>query len=146
MHVCSLIKDNELLENYDEIMKKVKYILKKEFDSEPVYNEKYLKAKIKSYDGKINTNFQNNKILKEGTQCICLSVILNDSVFKAGSNYYIQVFLEDCKYVVKEKMMYKHIIDDVQISFDTDIENLVEKISNEEKSDKENSNEENSDK
>ena len=71
---------------------------------------------------------------------------MNDSVFKAGSNYYIQVFLEDCKYVVKEKMMYKHIIDDVQISFDTDIENLVEKISNEEKSDKENSNEENSDK
>ena len=31
--------------------------------------------------------------------------------------------------------MYKHIIDDVQISFDSDIENLVEKNSNEEKSD-----------
>ena len=103
MHVCSFIKDNELLENYDEIMKKVKNILKKEFDSEPVYNEKYLKAKIKSYYGKINTNVQNNKILKEGTKCICLSVILNDYVFKADSNYYIQVFLEDYKYVVKEK-------------------------------------------
>ena len=145
MHVCSFIKDNELLENYDDIMRKVKNILKKEFDSEPVYNEKYLKAKIKSYYGKINTNIQNNKVLKEGTQCICLSVILNDYVFKAESNYFIQVFLEDCKYVVKEKTMYKHIIDDVQISFDSDIENLVEKNSNEEKSDKENSNEENSD-
>ena len=145
MHICSLIKGNELLENYDEIMKKVKNILKKEFDSEPVYNEKYLKAKIKSYDGKINTNFENKEILKEGTQCICLSVILNDYVFKSDSNYNIQVFLEDCKYVVKEKTMYKHIIDDVQISFDSDIENLVEKNSNEEKSDKENSNEENSD-
>ena len=28
--------------------KKIKNSLKKEFDSEPVYNEKYLKAKIKS--------------------------------------------------------------------------------------------------
>ena len=126
-------------------MKKVKNILKREFDSEPVYHEKYLKAKIKSYYGKINTNVQNNNILKEGTQCICLSVILNDYVFKADSIYYIQAFLEDCKYVVKEKTMQKHIIDEVQISFDSDIENLVEKNSNEEKSDKENSNEENSD-
>ena len=32
-------------------------ILKKAFDSEPVYYEKYLKTKIKSYEGKINVNF-----------------------------------------------------------------------------------------
>ena len=67
---------------------KKKYIIKKEFDSEPVYNEKYLKAKIKSYNGKINTNFHNNKIPREGSQFICLSVILIDSVFRTGKNYY----------------------------------------------------------
>ena len=62
-----------------------------------MYNEKYLEAKIKYWNGKINTNFQNNKILKDGSQCIYLSVILIDSVFRAGSNYYLQVFLEECK-------------------------------------------------
>ena len=36
-------------------MEKVKISMKKEFDSEPVYNERYLKAKIRSYNGKINT-------------------------------------------------------------------------------------------
>ena len=40
---------------------------------------------------------------KESSQFICLSVILNDSVFKTGKIYYPQVFLEECKYVVKEK-------------------------------------------
>ena len=45
-----LVKDDELLEKYSEIRKR----LKSELESEPVYNEKYLKAKIKSYDGKIN--------------------------------------------------------------------------------------------
>ena len=54
---------------------KVKNSFKREFDSEPVYDEKYLKAKIKFYNGKINTNFQNNKIPREGFQFICLSVI-----------------------------------------------------------------------
>ena len=43
-----LIKEDELLEKYNEIWKKVKNIIKKEFDSEPVYNEKNLKAKIKN--------------------------------------------------------------------------------------------------
>ena len=50
---------------------KVENGLKKELDNEPVYNEKYLKAKIKSYNEKMNTNFYNNKIPKEGSQFIC---------------------------------------------------------------------------
>ena len=75
------IKDDKLLEKYNEIWEKVKNIIRKEFDSEAVYNEKYLKARIKSYKGKFNTNFQNNKIPKESSQFICLSVILIDSVW-----------------------------------------------------------------
>ena len=60
-----LIKDDELLEKYNEIWSKVNISIKKEFDNKPVYNEKYLKGKIKSYNGKINTNFHNNKIPRE---------------------------------------------------------------------------------
>ena len=51
-------------------MGKVKNSLKKEFDSEPVYNEKYLKAKIKRYNGKIDTSFHNHKTPKESSQFI----------------------------------------------------------------------------
>ena len=40
-------------------------------------------------------NFHNDKILKEGSQCICLSVILTDSVYRKDKNSYPQVFLED---------------------------------------------------
>ena len=81
------IKDDELLEKYNEIWKKVKNSNKKEFDSELVYNEKYLKSIIKSYIGKINTNFHNNKITKQSSKLICLSVILINSVFRTGKNY-----------------------------------------------------------
>ena len=57
-HMTFLIKEFELLGKYNEIGEKVKNSIEKEFDSEPVCNEKYLKARIKSYNGKINTNFQ----------------------------------------------------------------------------------------
>ena len=132
-YMSFLIKDDELLEKYNEIWEKVKNSIRKEFDSEPVYNEKYLKAKIKSYNGKINTNSHNNKITKEGSQFICLSVILIDSVFRAGENYYPQLLLEECKYVVKEKKMPECITHDIEISSDhSDREDSDEEIFNEE--------------
>ena len=46
-----------------------------------------------------------------------------DSVFRTGENYYPQVFLEECKYVVKGKKIPKYIIDDIEISSDSDREN-----------------------
>ena len=39
-----LIKDESLLAKCNEIWNKVSNIIKKEFDSKPVYNEKYLKT------------------------------------------------------------------------------------------------------
>ena len=55
-------------------------------------------------------------------------------VFRTGKNYYPQIFLEECKYFVKEKKMSEYITDDIEISFDD---------SGREDSDEENINEEN---
>ena len=91
-YISFFIRDDEFFEKYNEVWEKVKNSLKKEFDSEPVYNEKYLKAKTKSCNGKINTIFHNNNIPKEGSQFICLSVLSIDSAFRIGKNYYPGVF------------------------------------------------------
>ena len=49
-------------------MEKGQNTIDKEFHSAAVYNEKYLKATIKSYNGKISdNNFHDNKIPKEGS-------------------------------------------------------------------------------
>ena len=52
---------------------------------------------------KLTQIFINNNIPREGSLFIGLSIILIDSVFRTGKNYYPQVLLEECKYVVKEK-------------------------------------------
>ena len=72
------------------------------------YNEKCLKTEIKSFEGKINTSFHSDKVPKECSQCICVSMILIDSVYKIGKNY-PQVFLEECKYVAQEKKIPEYI-------------------------------------
>ena len=66
----------------------------------------------------MDTTFHNDKISKEGSHCIFLSVKFIDSVLKRGKNYYPQVFLEECKYFAKEKKFEKVIIDDTEISSD----------------------------
>ena len=42
-----LMKDKKLLAKYNEVWKKVSRIIKHEFDSKPVYNEKYQNTKKK---------------------------------------------------------------------------------------------------
>ena len=51
---------------------KLKISSKKNFIVNQLYNDKYLKAEIKSYHKKINTNFHNDKIPKVGSSFICL--------------------------------------------------------------------------
>ena len=140
-----------LLIKYDKIFKKYKIwekltnITYKEFDSNPVYNEKYIKAKTKFYNKKTNTNFRGNQIEipNESLECVCLSVILLDSVYRKDNKYFPQVFLEEYKYVVNEKKLHNYITDDAQISSDSDEEDLLQKTQIEKNSDyEENSNEE----
>ena len=57
-YMCFSIKDDELLEKYKKIQDKVTKSMEKGFDNEPVEKEKYIKTKIKSYEGKINKTFQ----------------------------------------------------------------------------------------
>ena len=64
-----------------------------------------------------------------------------DSVFRTGKNYY-QLFLES-KYVVKEQKIPKNIIDDKEISSDSDKKNCDRENSDEENSDEKNFDEEN---
>ena len=57
-----------------------------------------------------------------------------DSNFKTDKNYYPQVFLKECQYVIKEKKGHNYITDDVEISSDSD-EEILEKIQMEKNSD-----------
>ena len=81
-----------------------------------MYNGKYLKTKVKSYDDKVNTNFNKNEIPTEGDHCVRLSIILIDFVSKIDKYYYTQIFLEECKSVVKETKMSNFIDEDILLT------------------------------
>ena len=115
-----LIKDDEVGEKYEQIWDVIKNKLKIIFDSEPVYEYKYLKAKVKEYDCMIKTNFLNNSMPKENMHYTCIACITIDSVMKMDKKYFLQVYLEECKYKIKKIQMSRFINAELDSDSDSD--------------------------
>ena len=81
-----LIEDDDLLEKY-AIWDKVSTDIKKEFDSEPVYNTEFFKTKIKSHGNEF-TYFYDREIPKVDSNHNCLAVINLDYALRKDDKYY----------------------------------------------------------
>ena len=99
-----------------------------EFDKEPVYgnNHKYIKTKIKMYEDRVNTNFQDKKVLRENASYKYLSLIMLDSVIRVNKKYYPQTLLEECKYVIRNL-----INDDLDLSLSDELDESYNQFYNE---------------
>ena len=87
---------------YNEIWNRIKKTLNIKFHSQPIYDEKYIKTKVKTFNDIINTVFSDNKVPKESIHYICIAAIkINiDSVIKIDTK-------KLCKYKIKKKKMVK---------------------------------------
>ena len=106
--ISFLIKDDEVWDKYDKIWDVVKDKLGIKFQTEPVYEYKYLKAKVKEFDGAIKTNLLGNNIPKENMHYTYIACTI-DSVIRINRKNHPQVYLEECKYRVKKTQMSRFI-------------------------------------
>ena len=75
----------------------------------PVYDEKYIKAKVREFNSVIKTNFLGDEIPKENVHYACIACIAIDSVVRMEKRSYPQVYLEECKYKIKKTKMPEFI-------------------------------------
>ena len=75
-----MIKDDEVWEKYDKIWDVIKNKLGIKFYSELVYEYKYLKAKVREFDGVTKTNFLGNGMPKQNMYYTCIACITFNSV------------------------------------------------------------------
>ena len=92
---------------YNEIWEKIKETLSIKFHSTPLYDEKYIKAKVREFNGAIKTNFLGDEIPKENMHYTCIARITIDSVMRMEQMNYPQVYLEECKYRMKKKKRHR---------------------------------------
>ena len=87
-----------MLDKYNEIWGKIKNTLNMQFHSMPVFNEKYIKAKVREFNGVIKTNFLGDEIPKQSMHYACIAYIAIDCVMRLEIKNYPQVYLEELKY------------------------------------------------
>ena len=74
------IEDENVYLKYNEIWNKINLILNVKFHSQPVYDDKYIKTKVKTFNNSINTLFSGDEIPTERIHYVYISAICIDSV------------------------------------------------------------------
>ena len=77
-----LIKNDKVQDKYDKIWDVIKDKLGIKFHSKPVYEYKYLEAKVRKLDGVIKKIFLGNDMPKENIHYTCIACITIDSVLR----------------------------------------------------------------
>ena len=75
-----LIKDDNVLDKYNKICDKIQNKLNIKFHSMPVYDETYIKAKVREFNSVIKANFSADKVPKGNMHYTCTACITIDSV------------------------------------------------------------------
>ena len=117
-----LIKNSEVWEKYEDIWDVIKNKLNIKFHSQPIYENKYLKAKVREFNGNIKTNFLGNNVPEENTYYTCIACITLDYVLKMSKKNYPQVYLEECKYKVKKIHTLRFINTELKLDSESDVE------------------------
>ena len=87
-----------------------------------VYDGKYLKTKVREYDGVIKTNFLGNDVPKENMHYTCIACITIDCVMRMEKKNFPQVYLEECKYKIKKMQMSRFINTELDSDSESDSE------------------------
>ena len=94
---------------YEQIWDMIKYKLNIKFHNKPIYNQKYLKAKVRGFDGVIKTNFLGNDTPKENMHYTCIDCKTIGSIMRMDNKNHPQIYLAECKYRIKKIQMYRFI-------------------------------------
>ena len=103
------IYDEKLLEKYKTIWTKTADLKNIELNALPVYDDRYIKAKIRTYGDKVYTYFCCLNVPEDDIECKYFTVIFTDSLLLSENKYYLHVHLSNCPYRAASKQMIDYL-------------------------------------
>ena len=93
------IDDVKLLEKYKAIWTKIEDLKNVKLNALPVYDDRHIETKIRTYDDKVYTNFRGLNMPEDDLECdldLEFTVISTDSLLAYENKYDSQVYLHNC--------------------------------------------------
>ena len=99
------VEDDEAYIKYNSIWNEIKELLSGiKLFSDPIYDNSYIKTKVRTFSELIKTLFDGNEIPEKRIEHACIACISIDSILKVDKKNYTQIYLEQCKYKKKRGM------------------------------------------
>ena len=90
------------------------------------YDEKYMNAKVRIFNGVIKIKFLGDEIPKEGMHYSWIACITIDFVMRIEKRNYPQVYLEECKRRMKNTKMTKFIEVELESESESELQSDIE--------------------
>ena len=103
------LDDEKLLEKYKAIWTKIEDLKNIELNALSVYEDRYVKSKIRTYGYKVYTNVCGLNVPEDDIKCESFTVISIDYLLVYESKYNLQVYLGNCAYKIVNKKMTDHL-------------------------------------
>ena len=103
------IDEEKLLQKYKAIWTKIEDFKNIELKALPVYDERYIKTKLRTYGDKAYANFRGLNVPEDDRECESFTVISIDSLLVYAYKYYLQVYLDNCFYKIVNKQMTEYL-------------------------------------
>ena len=84
---------DKLLKKYKTIWTKMENFKNIDLNALPVYDDRYVKIKIRTYGHKVYINFSGLNVPEDGVKCESFPIISIDSLLVYESKHYLQVYL-----------------------------------------------------
>ena len=103
----------KLLEKDKANWTKIEDLQNIELNDLPVYDERYIKSKIRTYGDKVYTNFLDLNMPEDDIESESFTVISIDSLLVYDNKYYLQVYLDNCAYKIANKQVTDYLDENV---------------------------------
>ena len=103
------IDDGKLLEKYKSIWTKIEDLKYSKLNALPVYDNRYIKPKIRTYGDNVYTNLHGVNVPEDYIEYESFTVISIDSLLIYENKYYLQIYLDNCAYKIVNKQMTDYL-------------------------------------
>ena len=108
--IMSFRIDNEnLLEKYKTIWTKIEDLKNNDMNALLVYDNRYIKTKLRTYGSNIYTNFGGLNVLEGDIKSESFTVISTDFLLVYGNECYFQIYLDNYTYKTVGKWMIYYL-------------------------------------
>ena len=75
----------------------------------PVYDDRYIKTKLRTYGDRVYSDFRDSNVPEDGVECKSFTIISIDFLLVYDEKFFQKIYLDNCSYKIMDKQMTDYL-------------------------------------